>query len=308
LLKKAGKLGDPIESFKYVICFGLSSLHFSASQLKPFNPLLGETFQGEFDDGTKVYLEHTSHQPCISNFYIKDSEDLYSVSGYYDMQPEGTVKMLLTNYVYLLHKGKTSINLKASKRTIDYQTPKLFFGGIIIGERHSYWDGFMKFEDRKNNLKAIIMFKNSSNSKDKVKNAFHDIYGQIFKHDFSKEKKKDPKDFYETSIDKKPFPDSKLMVSEITGSYLGTIYFDKVPYFDIKNNVFNNTAISSGYLLPSDGQYREDINWLNKAIYSKSINNINKSKDFEQYAQEWKLALESQQRYDKAQREKKKKK
>jgi Oxysterol-binding protein len=33
---------------------------------KPLNPILGETFQGELEDGTKVFLEQVCHKPPIS--------------------------------------------------------------------------------------------------------------------------------------------------------------------------------------------------------------------------------------------------
>ena len=290
LLKKAGRTKDLVESFKYVIAFCLSSLHFSASQLKPFNPILGETFQGEINDSTDVYLEHTSHHPCVSNFYVKDKDNDYYVSGYYDMQPEGTMKMLLTNYVYLLHKGKTTVYLKESDRKIDVQVPKLHFGGIIIGERTTLWDGFMKFEDRKNNLKAIVHFNNKNTE-------FHSVTGEIFRWDFTKEKKKE---FYETSWDKKSNPQENQVLSKISGSYLGALKFDGKEFVNIKDIEIGKVTSKSN-VLPSDARYREDINWLNKAASIKD--NLLMKKEFESYAQEWKLALEAQQRFDKKLRE-----
>jgi hypothetical protein len=36
---------------KNVITFSMSSIYLCTSQSKPFNPLLGETHQGTFDDG-----------------------------------------------------------------------------------------------------------------------------------------------------------------------------------------------------------------------------------------------------------------
>lgn len=295
LLKEAGKIKDPLESLKYVICFGLSSLHFSASQLKPFNPLLGETYQGEFEDGTKVYLEHTSHHPCVSNFYIKDIDNLFSISGYFDMQPEGTIKMLLTNYVYLLHKGRSSVYLKASNRVIDYQIPKLHFGGIVYGERMTFWEGFMKFEDRSANLKAVIQFK-PKNGK------FHDIYGEIYKYDFSKEKKKE---FYESTV-KDPFPkDRSLVLAVITGSYLESILIDNKEFLNVKEMKLTNLLHEKKFVLPGDFRYREDINWLTRAANVK-YRSSDLKKEFENFAQDWKLALEAQQRHDRKLREKKK--
>lgn len=66
LLEKAAALDDPIERMKYVFCFALG---FSTSYIKmekPFNPVLGETYQGVID-GCPVYAEQISHHPPISS-------------------------------------------------------------------------------------------------------------------------------------------------------------------------------------------------------------------------------------------------
>jgi hypothetical protein len=41
----------------------------SVTQLKPFNPIWGETFQAKIGD-TEVYLEQTSHHPPIYHFLV----------------------------------------------------------------------------------------------------------------------------------------------------------------------------------------------------------------------------------------------
>lgn len=51
-LKQAAKSDDHLERLKLVVTFTISSIYMCTSQLKPFNPLLGETMQGQFDDGT----------------------------------------------------------------------------------------------------------------------------------------------------------------------------------------------------------------------------------------------------------------
>jgi hypothetical protein len=50
-LSAASKCTDPVERMKNVITFSMSSIYLCTSQSKPFNPLLGETHQGTFDDG-----------------------------------------------------------------------------------------------------------------------------------------------------------------------------------------------------------------------------------------------------------------
>ena len=60
---------------KYAISLGISGLYMNAMQLKPFNPLISETFQGIFDIEDKenkieVYSEQTSNYPTLTRYYI----------------------------------------------------------------------------------------------------------------------------------------------------------------------------------------------------------------------------------------------
>lgn len=46
--------------------------------LKPFNPILGETFQAKIG-GIPIYYEQISHHPPISSYFMKSSE--FTISG-----------------------------------------------------------------------------------------------------------------------------------------------------------------------------------------------------------------------------------
>lgn len=46
---------------------------------KPFNPILGETYQAEYSGGVRVYAEQISHHPPISSWQMMD--DAGRVSG-----------------------------------------------------------------------------------------------------------------------------------------------------------------------------------------------------------------------------------
>jgi len=297
ILKKASLVDNKLEAFKYVICFSLSAMYLSSGQMKPFNPLLGETFEGNFSDGTKIFMEHTSHTPCVSNYYVNDIDDKYKFHGFYDISIEGTMKMLITNYLTCVQKGTNHVEIKNTQQKISYHYPKLILGGMVYGKRYVLWDGHMKYEDRQNNIKATIFFnKNGANLKNK---RFHDIYGQIYYYDYSKEKKCD---FFESKTPKNPFPsDKRYIISEITGSWLEGIYFDGKLYWSIKDNS-PPTINPELNVLPSDSRYREDLLWLKRAmIYDKN------SSVYQEYSQNWKLALEIQQRLDRTHRTEKKK-
>ena len=61
---------------KLVISLGISGLYMNAQQLKPFNPLISETFQGIFDvkEKIEVYSEQTSKNVWIFRFITRNEK------------------------------------------------------------------------------------------------------------------------------------------------------------------------------------------------------------------------------------------
>lgn len=134
-----------------MIAFVFSSIHMCTSQDKPFNPLLGETLQGEFHDGTKFFCEHTSHHPPITNFLIEDIDGLYTMSGYYEI----TGKMEMNSLISGL-RGPNDIRFKDGHH-IRFGYPSYRLGGTVMGERSIELIGSCTFEDLTNHRKAVIL-------------------------------------------------------------------------------------------------------------------------------------------------------
>ena len=83
-LEKGCQLSDPVERLKQVAGFIVATLHTTLLQEKPFNPVLGETFQAQIGSYA-VVLEQVAHHPPISaiylnapKFYIYGSHELWA--------------------------------------------------------------------------------------------------------------------------------------------------------------------------------------------------------------------------------------
>ena len=74
-LTKAAFCMDKIERMKWVTTYLISCLHMSVIQLKPFNPIIGETFQCRIGD-IDIYIEQTVNHPITLNIYCKEKNNI----------------------------------------------------------------------------------------------------------------------------------------------------------------------------------------------------------------------------------------
>lgn len=89
LLIKACHLNDPIHRLAYVAAFAVSGYAFTKyrSERKPFNPLLGETFECVRKDlGFSFVAEKVSHQPPVMACYATGGEDDHKYEFWQDLR------------------------------------------------------------------------------------------------------------------------------------------------------------------------------------------------------------------------------
>eukprot|EP01132_Coremiostelium_polycephalum_P003275 gene3275-4102_t len=165
-LNRAAEATDPVERLKYVISFTISGLHLTSTLTKPFNPLLGETFQGSFADGTQVYSEQTSHHPPISHWQVvgKDEKFHYHGHGIWSAGCRG-------NVVKGYQKGPHYIDFQDGTR-ISWTLPDIYIKGIFWGDRVTDLAGKIHFTDERNGLGGATSSK-SSESKKKPKDVIN---------------------------------------------------------------------------------------------------------------------------------------
>lgn len=66
-LEKAAKEKEVMQKLKYCVAFGITNSVLYLNMEKPFNPILGETFQGWINE-CPIYMEQVSHHPPIAAF------------------------------------------------------------------------------------------------------------------------------------------------------------------------------------------------------------------------------------------------
>lgn len=100
-LNLASLQNDPLEKFKFTIIATLSCFHSSGVFLKPLNPILGETYEMLYEDGSKIYLEQSSHHPPISHYIMYGPGNSYKFYGFSNFISGAGLNSVKVIYIYL---------------------------------------------------------------------------------------------------------------------------------------------------------------------------------------------------------------
>lgn len=270
-LSKASKIEmSDKERFNNVIAFALSGLIITCRQLKPFNPQIGETFEGEFSDGTKLYGEHIGHYPTISLLYMVGPNKDFIVSCKADLD---AITESFGGVIYIVIKGDVKIEFPKINKSFMYRIPKMKLENCRSEEeRNCFLVESMEIFDLTNSRKAIISFGYDEKS-------ICSIIGAVFhnNHELGKEMDKKFNEKFtkflikynnETNEKKKKEMALKFPVIEqnISGSFVHELKIDNKTYWNINEDIIYNLKPIKN-VLPSDTRYREDLIWLYYALY-----------------------------------------
>lgn len=158
LLDKASELDDPYERMVHIAAFAVSAYASSYSRAgnKPFNPLLGETYECVREDkGFRFIAEQVSHHPPVSACYADSKNYTFWQEARIktkfwgksmEFQPMGQVHVLLskTGDLYSWNKVTTCVhNLFSTQRWVDqYGELRITNGPIsckLTFAKASYW-------------------------------------------------------------------------------------------------------------------------------------------------------------------------
>eukprot|EP00825_Cyclidium_porcatum_P049144 TRINITY_DN8423_c0_g1_i1.p1 TRINITY_DN8423_c0_g1~~TRINITY_DN8423_c0_g1_i1.p1 ORF type:complete len:267 (-),score=35.77 TRINITY_DN8423_c0_g1_i1:58-858(-) len=222
-MNRAAQCTDKVERFKLLIAAIFGSFPLSNTFFKPLNPVLGETLEGEYLDGTKFYGEQVAHHPPISYFLLFGPNNSYRYSGYYNFKATAGL-----NSATVRNRGTRSIQFK------DGQVIKFNFGyevykGTFLGQLRTESLGTLDCIDEQNHIVSNIIV--------------------------GKEKKK-PTDYLSGDI-----KINGKVVSKVYGTYLGYIEFDGVRYWD-QRTILPFQQINRQSVLESDHQKRLDLSLI----------------------------------------------
>lgn len=287
--RKAAESENPIVRLQNVLAMLISPLMHTTSQRKPFNPLLGETYQGRLDKDTEIFMEHLSHHPPISRYLI--TNPLFRVYGSltYNAQISPT-KLIAYN------EGWSTVEFN-DKRQIKFSHPAAHLSGLLVGQRSVRPCHTATAFDEQTQQKGVILVG------EKQKGSFlgglfkgkkYDIlHGEIYRYNPEEHAKLLKLDWALMNKSMENFSDRVVTTAQIKGNYFQNLFIDEEEVWNITRDLpYSKQQFYSEDPLPSDSRFREDLIWL---AYGN-----------EKYAQEWKLRLEEQQRHDRKLRMKEK--
>lgn len=147
LLKRAAACNsDPVERMRCIVAFAMGGLRHQVSAYKPFNPILGETRQGIYRDGTEVYFEQISHHPPISAWQMFDAQSRFVFEGCANYEASTRANSIVARQL-----GVNRITF-ADTSDITWELPELHVLNIMFGQMYLRYRGVVVFEDVKHSI------------------------------------------------------------------------------------------------------------------------------------------------------------
>ncbi|XP_040573598.1 oxysterol-binding protein-related protein 2 [Lepeophtheirus salmonis] len=148
---------DIINRLQLVTTFAVSSLASNNERLgKPFNPLLGETYELRNSE-VRILCEQVGHHPPVSAFYAEHPDGHFVFQG--SINPK--VKFWGKS-VEFSPKGTLSVHFPAFNETFTWSNVNCIVHNVIVGSLWMEHTGTMEIVNQKTKHRCVLTFKPGS--------------------------------------------------------------------------------------------------------------------------------------------------
>ena len=237
-IKKASDENEPSMKLAYITTGIIAGYHLDLNLKKVFNPILGESFVGKWENGATIYGEQISHHPPLSCWQIYGpNEEWYCYSDQIKFSVDNGLSQLECAMNGLFH-----LKLKDGT-TYEWEFPVVQLSGQIKGPRIIKIDSKITVKDITNGFTAVVDVEPKT-LKVKPDTRASTIFGGIKKEEKNKIKISLKEDYVKT----------------FAGDYATKITVDGVEVWNINNDIARRPIgqVQDDELLPSDVRFRLD--------------------------------------------------
>ena len=245
---------DILERLKWITVHLMAFLHLTTTQVKPFNPIIGETFQCRIGN-LKLFLEQTVNHPITANFYGIDDDKTYEMFGY-----QITDASVTPNTCMATRLGLYYIKIIKDNTLYRIRIPDALVRGTTIGDRMFSYENKCLVMDITNKICSFIEVNPPSKEGGgflglgklfKKRENFPDYFcGHIVSSDF-------------VQVDENGSNHTLLKgyqsICKISGEWTNNIKFDDEEYWGIYDEPLLTMYHDENMMLPSDGSVRSDL-------------------------------------------------
>ena len=141
-----------LQRFKLVVAFAVSTRQFTVQMRKPFNPILGETYEARIGQ-YKIALEQISHHPPVTCYQMwSKHHKSFQIHGYLEYRP-----LIGVNTAGGNGYGPLCVEFEGGHQ-IEIWSPITQVSGMLYGVRGFNIHDSMIIKDPKNSLYCEIVF------------------------------------------------------------------------------------------------------------------------------------------------------
>lgn len=178
-INAAAAATDPLDRMKLLVTWVVAGMWkgFDAWK-KPFNPILGETWQASLEGGISLFMEQVSHHPPVSAYQLVGPGGSWKFSGWSQPAVAPVVKFY---GIKTLAKGRRRFEMPDGT-SLDFYMPHYAIKGVVYAARpRAEVLGVLRIVDKANHLEAVVAFGPVKGARHRVLSRADAVCGEIYR-------------------------------------------------------------------------------------------------------------------------------